>query len=207
MSYTNYSDFDKPYTSVSSNNDNNFSNMNTNAFYNQNLPEFMLYQENPQNSKYKGNKTKKFPTNNENRITATKGILCEDDADPVSVLFFSNENMNRVQKMIRRDILVRTNGQFKLDVDQDESDLLIAMRAVFFDMYGARFLPFKVTHQVKLLNKKVINYVCPDIESNLKQQYLYIKEINSNITPIPLPISTSSAGSRTLPSLTSVYTR
>lgn len=203
--FTNYSDFNKPYTSVSSVDDNNYSNMNVNNFYKQDLPEFMLYQDNRTHNKYRGTKSKRYPSSNENRVTATKGILCEFDADPVAELFFSNENMNRIQKMIRRDILVRSNGQFRLDVDQDESDLLIAMRAVFFSKYGARFLPFKITHQVKELNKKVINYVCPDLYSNVLQDYGYIKEINSEIRPLLQPICTKV--SRTLPSLTTVYTR
>lgn len=208
-----YSEFNKAYSSVSSTNDNS-TDVNTNKFFKQKLPEFMLYQENRSHSRLQGNRSKKMPSGDENRTTATKGILVgaggvlEDcEVDPVTELFFSNENMRRIQHMIRREIAIRTKNQYKLEVDQDESDLLIAMRAVFFDMYGSRFLPFRINHQVKELNRKVINYIAPDILSNVKEQYAYIKEINSPLQVQNRSTNMSSKGRKSLPSITTIWTR
>lgn len=207
--YANYSDFNKPYTSVD-----NLSIINTNKFFKQDLPEFMLYQD---RSMAKQNKQLNKMTNynnDENRIMATKGIQVGvqgktgcDDPDPVTELFFSDENVLRVQKLIRREVQLRTNGQYKLEVDQDEADLIIAMRAVLFDMYGGRFLPFKIKHQVKELNRRVINYIVPDMISEMKQEYGYIKEINKPLEPIDRPVNVSGAGRKNLPSITTVWTR
>jgi hypothetical protein len=81
------------------------------------------------------------------------------------------------------------------------------MRAVLFDMYGGRFLPFKIKHQVKELNRRLLNYVVPDLLSNIKQEYAYLKEINQPLRPLNQPISMSSAGRKNLPSITTVWTR
>lgn len=210
--FTNFSEFNNPYTSSASPRD-NFSTYNTNKFYKQKLPEFQLYQENRWTSKHKDKKSKIYPTDEENRVTATKGIFngagglvgdCED-ADPVTELFFSNENIKRLQKKIKQEVFVRTNGDYRLDVDQDEADLLVSMRAVLFDIYGGRFLPFKITHQVKELNRKVLNYIVPDMISNMKQEYGYIKEINKPLEPMIRPMNMSSI--KSLPSITTIWTR
>ena len=108
-------------------------------------------------SKNKNNKiTKKCDVNiadiyesDENAYTATKGIFAEDELDEATKMFFSSENMDRIQKMIKRAIYEESNGKYKLEVDQDEMQLLIMMREVFFDgNNGARHLPQKIKRQV-----------------------------------------------------------
>jgi len=169
----------------------------TNSFHNS--PEFPLYDEDRYSAK-------KFNSGHEKAAMVTKGIMCEDELDPVTTLFFSNENINRIQRMIKREIVERTRGKYRLDDDQDESDLLIAMRAVLFDAnVGGRFLPFKIKRQVKNLNFQVVQYVVPDMIEAMKQQYGYLKEINQPLQPMMRPMNVSSAGRKTLPSITSVW--
>lgn len=156
----------------------------------------------------------KTQTDQEIATSATRGIsngvLDEDGTDqetnPLTLMFFSSENMRRIQKLIRQEIATRTKGQYMLDEDQDESDLLVAMRAVFYDAnIGARFLPFKIKSQVKKLNFHTVQYVVPDMIEAIKQYYGYIKEINEPLKPMMRPINVNSAGRKTLPSITTVY--
>lgn len=160
-------------------------------------PSFMMYDEDDATNRMQGP--------NDNAVLATKGILCEDELDPVTTLFFSRENMERIQRMLRVEISRRTNGEYRLDDNQDESDLLIAMRAVLFDMYGARFLPFKIKRQVKELNFQVVQYVVPDMLEAMKQQYGYLKEINEPLKPMLRPINVNHAGRKTLPSISTLF--
>ena len=144
----------------------------------------------------------------ENAQMATKGIMCEDDLNPIITLFFSKENIKRIQRMIKKEILDRTQGKYLLETDQNEADLVIVMRAVLFDAnVGGKYLPFKIKHQVKELNRKVVNYLVPDMVSEMKQEYGYIKEINKPLEPIDRPINVSSAGRLNLPSITTTWTR
>lgn len=163
----------------------------TNSFHK--MPDFPLYEEDRSSSNH-------FDNGYEKAAMVTKGIMCEDDLDDVTTMFFSNENIRRIQRMIKTEISKRT--KYKLEDDQDESDLLIAMRAVFFDAnVGGRFLPSKIKRQVKNLNFQVIQYVVPDMIGNLKQQYKYLKEINQPLQPMMRPMCVSHSGRKTLPSI------
>ena len=129
--------------------------------------------------------------------TALKGIQSESE---LSKLYFSDENIRRIQRMIKQEVFRRTHGQFRLDIDQEQFDLFILMRAVYFE--NARFLPGEIVRQVKRLNQKVINDAIPGIITNIKQDYGYLKEINKPLTPIARPMAVNNKGRRTLPSVT-----
>ncbi|AYV82151.1 MAG: hypothetical protein Homavirus11_7 [Homavirus sp.] len=132
--------------------------------------------------------------------TALKGIQSNSD---LSKLFFSDTNMKRLQRMIKKEIYKRTNGEFKLDLDQEQRDLFIVMRAVYLE--HARFLPGQIVRQVKRLNEKVVSEAVPGMITELRQYYGYLKEINKPLTPIPRPINANNRGRRTLPSVTTVW--
>lgn len=123
-------------------------------------------------------------------------------SSPVSDMFFSKENIIRIQKTIKREIFRRTNGNFKMDVDQDEASLLIPMRAMYIE-YG-RNLPTNIVHQVKQLNKITVDFIVPDMITEIKQGYNYLKEINEPVKPIALPINVN-VGKQILPSYTTLY--
>lgn len=129
--------------------------------------------------------------------TMLKGVQSESE---LSKLFFSDENIKRVQRRIKQEVFRRTHGEFRLDVDQEQTDLFIVMRAVY--MEHGRFLPNQIVRQVKRLNEKVIDEIIPGIITEVKQYYGYLKEINKPLTPIPRPIDYNRAGRKTLPSVT-----
>lgn len=132
--------------------------------------------------------------------TALKGIQTTSE---LSKLFFSDENIKRIQRLIRKEVYRRTNGQFKLEVDQELRDVFIAMRAVY--MEHARFLPTQIVRQVKRLNMKVIDEILPGIITEIRQEYGYLKEINKPLTPISRPMNVSNSGRKTLPSITTTW--
>lgn len=142
-------------------------------------------------------------------ITGVDGINGDSgvaNLDPVTIMFFSSENMKRIQKAIRREIERQTNGKYILKVDQDESDILIAMRAILFDQNkGSKFQGNKIKHQVKKLNERTVEYVVPDMISNIEQYYGYIDEISKPIEPPMRPMNVNNAGRRTLSSITTVW--
>jgi hypothetical protein len=129
---------------------------------------------------------------------ALKGIQSESE---LSKLFFSDENMKRIQKMIRKEVFRKTNGEFRVDVDQDSKDLFFAMRGTYMEQ--ARSLPNQTVRQIKRLNWKVVDDAIYGILTSLRQDYGYLKEINKPLSPIPLPLNVNNAGRRTLPALSS----
>jgi hypothetical protein len=130
---------------------------------------------------------------------------CDSNANESELtrMFFSHENVKRIQKLLKQKIFVESKGAFKLDTDQSLDDLLIAMRGTF--LLESRHLPFKIVHQVKELNRKVVDNTYPDMLTSIRQQYDYIKEINRPIVPISRPLNVGHSGRRSAPALTSAF--
>jgi hypothetical protein len=125
------------------------------------------------------------------------------ESTPVSKLFFSPENIARIQRKIRQRVFNDSDGKFRLDVDQDEMDLLITMRYIFLDY--AKNLNKHIVRQVKMLNDKTVNYIMPDLMANVKQYYGYMKDINTPLKLIVRPMNVNRAGRKTLPSITTTW--
>jgi hypothetical protein len=192
---------------------NNYSPLNPVPIYRKNLPaNFETIQ--PQISSknktinYKNNnvegyyeKYQQHSTINYDRARqATQGFF---EKNHISVVFFSDENMNRIQKKIREEVYKRTNGQYQLDEDQDESDLTIVMRALYLDK--CKNLPGETVRQVKLLNQQTLDYIVPDLISNIKQYFGYIKDINQPLKPMMRPMNVNNAGRRQLSSICTIW--
>lgn len=126
--------------------------------------------------------------------------VCPSD---VAKLFFSVTNIKRIQKQIKREIYERSYKKFKLSEDQNVLDLLLSM-IVVYGQYG-KDLPTSVTRQVKLLNIQTVQYVAPDMITNLKQHYGYLDDIKNPINPLPQPLNVNNAGRRNLPGATMIY--
>ena len=77
------------------------------------------------------------------------------------------------------------------------------MRAVY--LQECKFLPDKIIHQVKQLNTKVLDELMPDVITAIKQEYGYLKDINQPLQPIMRPLNVNNAGSRQLPSITTIW--
>ena len=126
-------------------------------------------------------------------------VISRDNfVEPVGRLFFSKSNIKKLQNEIKSKVYQSTDGKVLLMEEQDNSDLLIAMRAIYFQ--EGRFLPqniMPIDYQVKKLNIKVINYMYPDLMTNIKQEYYYVKEINEPIKTIDRPVNVNIKGSKT----------
>ena len=132
-------------------------------------------------------------------------VMKEWQACPSGVAkeYFSVTNIKRIQKGIRREIYNRSNGKFRLLEDQNVIDLLTAMRVVY-DQYSAD-LPYRIIRQVKYLNEQTVQYVVPDMMTNLKQHYGYLDDIKNPINPLPQPINVNNAGRLQLASVAQLY--
>lgn len=135
--------------------------------------------------------------------TALKGHISCPMSIPLSRKFFSHQNIERLQKTIKTEIYKRTNGKFILNEDQDEGELVIAMRGAFLD--HAKFLPYDIDGQIKSLNATVIDFIVPDMITMIKQEYGYKKDVEEPVRLLPRPLNASSSGKNTLPSVTTLW--
>ncbi|VBB18080.1 hypothetical protein YASMINEVIRUS_543 [Yasminevirus sp. GU-2018] len=117
--------------------------------------------------------------------------------------YFSVTNIRRIQKQIKREVYNRSYKKFKLSEDQNVLDLLQSM-IVVYEQYG-KDLPSRVVSQVKMLNEQTVQYIVPDMMTNLKQHYGYLDDIKNPINPLPQPINVNHAGRTQLPSIAQLY--
>lgn len=121
----------------------------------------------------------------------------------VSIAFFSNKNISLLQKCIKREIFKRSKGEYLLEEDQDESDLLLVMRSIYLEF--SRHLPTNIDKQVSDLNRYTLREIIPGMMTNIDQQIGYLRDISQPIQPIALPLNVNNGGRKSLPSVTNLW--
>lgn len=99
----------------------------------------------------------------------------------VSKIFFSEDNINLLQRGIRNKILNDTQGKYNIGRQKDE-ELKIVMRSIYYQ--HSKNQSTNINGQVLDLNTRVIEWCVPEIISNIKQSEKYIQDIST--MPVPL---------------------
>jgi len=111
-------------------------------------------------------------------------------------LFFSEQNIQTIQIMIRKSVYDRSGGQFVIG-DQDETELIIVMRSVF--LQRAVNQPDHLKEQIRVLNEVIVNECVPKILSEIMTYNGYLRDASQlyGENPLPHPVNVSSAGTKT----------
>lgn len=113
-------------------------------------------------------------------------------------LFFSAQNFQNVQNMIRYKIYQISDKKYIID-KQDPMELQIIMRSIYLQYSRNNFNNLK--EQIKRLNEIVVEEVTPKILANIQQYLTYLKDKSKpykGLGPIERPINVSSAGLKSL---------
>ena len=110
---------------------------------------------------------------------------------PLNTLFFSEFNMNLLQRGIRQDFKNRTG----ISIDkQNSNDLYSLMRVVFINNSGDHNT--NVQEQVRYMNSIVIKTASSQVQTGVSQLMGYLRDTESNTKPNDLPVSTSNYGKK-----------
>lgn len=154
-------------------------------------------------SEVKGDRFNMFTVNNNNDNTAKDTILYGTiSRSNLSDTFFSKQNMKHLQDMLRYRVFIASKGKYKIS-NQDETELLVIQRAMF--LQHSKNLPYNINGQIDELNEHVIAFILPKIMSEIKQWIYYSDDIQHLPTLMELPKNVSSAGTRSLPSVTTTF--
>mgnify|MGYP000703977898 FL=1 len=121
---------------------------------------------------------------------------------PLNQMFFSAKNIENLQCMIRYGVYLQSNKKYTID-NQSESELYVIMRSIF--LQHSRNLETNIQEQIRDLNKLVVLEVVPKILSELQMHYTYMRDISANPIPLSHPVNESSAGTKKLRSVTSLF--
>lgn len=136
-------------------------------------------------------KTKEIRTELIKNITKTN----IDNVDMLKTMFFSDENIELINKQLILTIWRKTNKKYKIAF-QNKYNLLIVMQYVFLE--NARHLPYNIKGQIRDLNCQVVGEILPNIVTNFEQKIGYLRDIETRQPLLNLP--KSSTADRTLPS-------
>ena len=129
---------------------------------------------------------------NTSRLNSEMLKSLQQTQTPLNSLYFSEFNLNLLQKAIREKFKKLTGG---IAIDyQDPSDLLAIMRAVFVD--NSRDPYGDVCNQVQQMNEVVIKTAINQINTGVSQYLGYIKDIGTPVQPLSNPINTSTHGNK-----------
>jgi len=125
----------------------------------------------------------------------------------LSDCFFSEENVDIINKQLILAVFKKTNNSFKI-CDQKTRNILIVMTFIWENF--SRNLNYDITNQIRKLNKMVINEMLPKVLSNLEQQYEYIENYdkieNNNKNILDLPFNAKlNRGTTELQSMTRTF--
>ena len=99
----------------------------------------------------------------------------------VSKLFFSVENIDALQEGIRYRVYVETEGKFTISRQSDQ-ELKIVMRSMYLQ-HGV-YNNSDCVGQVRALNAKVLDWVVPEVLSNVLQYSKY--KYDASTLPMPM---------------------
>lgn len=136
-----------------------------------------------------------------NQLVKNMVQLPECDINLLTELFFSKKNIELLNKQLILAVWKYSKKKY-LIAKQNERSLLIVMRYVWIN--DAKHLNFNIKEQIKQLNCHVVNYILPNIITNVEQKIGYLRDINRPLQLIDLPENVNKLD-RALPSMSEVY--
>ena len=109
----------------------------------------------------------------------------------LSIMFFSEENINILQNLIKKGVYVQSNKQFIIG-NQNCDELKIIMRSIY--LQHCNNLPYDIKYQISTLNDLVAKYAIKQIYSEAVSYIKYKYDASTMHTPINLATNTSSKG-------------
>ena len=110
---------------------------------------------------------------------------------PLNTLFFSEFNMNTLQRAIRSEFRKKTGVAIDY---QNKNDLYAIMRVAFINNSGDHNI--NVQEQVRFINGIVIKTALGQIQSGVSQYMGYIHDIDTPTRLNDLPVNTTTYGKK-----------
>lgn len=140
---------------------------------------------------------KDYPLSNvEEYDTPYKNILTGiQELNPFSKAFFSRDNITWLQSNIRYKVYMYSDDRHVIS-NQDEANLLIAMRAIYLQNSNNPKCAKDYRLEILRINNLVMDKVVPDIITEIQQYKGYLRDIGKNPVPISLPENVSITGTK-----------
>jgi hypothetical protein len=113
---------------------------------------------------------------------------------PLNAVFFSYDNMEKLQKDIHDQVYAMSGGKYSID-RQNDDDLKLIMRSYYL-MFSENN-PLAVAKELESLNARVVGYAAAKIYSEVDFHMFYRKDLEDFAAPIANPMNSAVRGTRT----------
>lgn len=110
-----------------------------------------------------------------------KGI---QESSPMSIIFFSDSNVEAIQKTIRFEIY---KSKQRIISEQSPNELYTVMRSIYLQHANSRSSTNQFIENLQKLNKMVVDYCVQNVSEQMEQYSNYIKKISSLPRPMQRP--------------------
>lgn len=110
---------------------------------------------------------------------------------PLSLAYFSSENIDIIQNNIRKGVFDKSNGEFIIGL-QDEDELKIIMRSVF--LQNSLNLETNIRQQITDLNTLVESYAIDQVYKEAISYLKYKRDASNMYALLALPSNSSTRG-------------
>lgn len=143
-----------------------------------------------------------FDNNRPNDNFKKQALYGIQNYSSLSLTFFSKENVQLIQDMIRYNVWMKSGKKFLIG-EQSTVELEVIMRGIY--LQHARNLDFNIKEQVKELNNMVLQFVVPQVMSGVEQYFGYLHNIETMPVSIEHPKNMSIKGTKLLRSVFSTF--
>jgi len=114
-------------------------------------------------------------------------------ATPLNTVFFSQDNIEKLQKDIHDQVYAMSGGKYSIDRQSDD-DLKLIMRSYYL-MFSENN-PLKVAQELSSLNARVVGYASAKIYSEVDFHKFYLKDLEEFAPAIANPMNVGVRGTR-----------
>jgi hypothetical protein len=116
------------------------------------------------------------------------------DKSPLSIAFFSQQNIQILQNAIRAGVYKLSKEQY-LIAPQSVDTLKIIMRSIF--LQNSANMPAQITKQIEALNQIVVEYCIKQVYGEAQGYITYLHDASTLVVPIQRPVM-SNTNNKTL---------
>jgi hypothetical protein len=120
-----------------------------------------------------------------------EALVGNEESSVLSKVFFSKENVERLQKLMQYNVYKKSNGQYQIGY-QNEDTLKIMMRGIY--LQNSHQVTGSVPQQIEQLDNYLLEYAVPQLMVEVKSYLKYRHDASTLVVPLEHPKNMTKKG-------------
>jgi len=120
-----------------------------------------------------------------------EALVGNEESSVLSTVYFSKENVERLQKLMQQRVYQRSNGKYKIGY-QNGDTLKIMMRGIY--LQNAHRVSGEVPEQIRRLDELVLEHAVPQLMVEAESYLKYLHDSSTLVVPLDRPKNMTKKG-------------